>query len=63
MPDMSGQNCLGSSENFGNCPKNRYSKDLGVGPIEDIYMWHMDKLYIYIYIYIRLGTIQIINHG
>jgi hypothetical protein len=40
---MSGQKCLGSSENFGNYPKKIYSMDFGVGSIEYIYVWHMDK--------------------
>jgi hypothetical protein len=33
---MSGENCLGSSRNFRNYPKTRYSMDFGVGPIEHI---------------------------
>jgi hypothetical protein len=47
---MSGKNCLSSSENIRNCPKNRYSMDFGVGPIEYMYVctcvcvWYMDKL-------------------
>jgi hypothetical protein len=62
-PDMSGQNCPGSSENFGNYPKKLIFKG---------YWRRANRRYIYvaygqvltnIYIYIRLGTIQIIKHG
>jgi hypothetical protein len=54
--DMSSENYLDSSENIRNFPKNWYSMDFGVGPIEYIYPWHMDKFwknktYIYIHIY------------
>jgi hypothetical protein len=44
--------------------KNRYSKDLGVGPIEDIYIYvAYGQVLTNKYIYIYIGTIQIINHG
>jgi hypothetical protein len=47
-PDMSGENCLGSSENFGNRPKTRYPTNFAVEPIE----------YIYIYVYICVCVVH-----
>jgi hypothetical protein len=40
---MSGENCLGSYGNFENYLKNGNSTDFGIGPIEYIYVLHMDK--------------------
>jgi hypothetical protein len=62
-PNMFGEICLIISRNIGNCPKNWYSMDFGIGPIEYICVWHMDTFWKTKYIYIWLETIRIIKHG
>jgi late competence protein required for DNA uptake (superfamily II DNA/RNA helicase) len=55
---MSGENCLGSSENFGNRPKTRYPTDFAVEPIEYIYIYMCIYICIYMCVCVVHGQVK-----